>query len=62
MSGKSRWSKLRIIQKLQAIEALRKKKPGEKSAHFDFNWKNGNRFHAYIARDFGRDPDAPYFV
>ena len=50
--GKHNWSDFRIAMKIQTIERLRSKKPGEKDAHVDLNWwKKDNAFMRYVSRE-----------
>ncbi len=51
IKGEHNWSDFRIAMKIQSIELWRKRKPWEKPAHVDWDWKKGNAFMAYVSRE-----------
>ena len=58
IEGDHNWSDRRIATVISEIECNRSKRPWEKDAHVDFDWKNGNRFHSYVARDAAFNADS----
>ena len=58
IEGDHNWSDQRIATVISEIECNRSKRPWEKDVHVDFDWKNGNRFHSYVARDAAFNADS----
>ena len=57
IEGKHNWSDFRVAMKIQTIERRRNKKPWEKDAYVDWDWKNGNAFMAYVSRETSKRAD-----
>jgi hypothetical protein len=58
IEGDHNWSDEQIAKAITEIDCDRSKKHWEKDVHVDFDWKNGNRFHSYVARYAAYDPDS----
>ena len=58
IDGDHNWSDRRIAEAIRAIESNRSKRPWEKNAHVDLDWREGNRFHSYVAREAARSEDS----
>ena len=52
IKGNHGWSAQQIADAINEIERNSKMRMrSEKAIHVDFNWKNGNAFHSYVARE-----------
>jgi hypothetical protein len=58
IEGGHNWSDGQIARAITEIDCDRSKKNWEKDVHVDFDWKNGNRFHSYVARYAAYDGDS----
>ena len=58
IEGDHDWSDEQIAKAITEIDRNRSKRHWEKDVHVDFDWKNGNRFHSYVARYAAYDPDS----
>ena len=58
IEGDHNWSDQQIAQAISEIERNRLKRHWEKDIHVDFDWKNGNRFQSYVARDAAFNADS----
>ena len=57
IDGDHNWSDRRIAEAIREIESNRSKRPWEKNAHVDLDWREGNRFHSYVAREAAYSED-----
>ena len=58
IEGAHDWSDQRIATAIIEIERHRSKRPWEKDVRVDFDWKKGNWFHSYVARDAAFNADS----
>ena len=58
IGGDHNWSDHQIAEAIREIECNRSKRYWEKDVHVDFDWKNGNRFLSYVARDAALSADS----
>ena len=58
IEGDHNWSDEQIAKAIAEIDRNRSKRHWEKDVYVDFDWKNGNRFHRYVARYAAYDPDS----
>ena len=58
IEGSHDWSDGKIAESVERIESERKRAGWEKPAHLDWNWRKGNDFHKYVAREAALQPDS----
>ena len=58
IEGSHDWSDGKIAECVERIESERKRAGWEKPAHLDWNWRKGNDFHKYVAREAALQPDS----
>ena len=58
IEGSHAWSDGKIAERIERIESERKRAGWEKPAHVDWNWRKGNDFHKYVAREAALQPDS----
>jgi hypothetical protein len=56
--GDHNWSDEQIAEAICEIDCNRSKRRWEKDVYVDFDWKNGNRFHSYVAREAAFNADS----
>jgi hypothetical protein len=62
IEGDHNWSDQKIAEAIRKIDRNRSKRHWEKDVHVDFDWKNGNRFHGYVARKAASDADSVWVM
>jgi hypothetical protein len=62
IEGSHDWSDGKIAECVERIESERKRAGWEKPAHLDWNWRKGNDFHKYVAREAALQPDSFEFL
>jgi hypothetical protein len=62
IEGEHNWSDQRIAKAIREIDSNRSKRHWEKDVHVDFDWKNGNRFHSYVAREAAFNADSFWII
>ena len=58
IEGDHNWSDQQIAEAIREIDRNRSKRHWEKDVHVDFDWKKGNRFHSYVAREAAFNADS----
>ena len=58
IDGDHSWSDQQIAEAISVIESNRSKRPWEKDVYVDFDWRKGNRFHSYVAREAAYSEDS----
>jgi hypothetical protein len=58
IEGEHDWSDQQIAQAIIEIDSNRSKRRWEKDVYVDFNWREGNRFHSYVAREAAYSEDS----
>jgi len=62
IEGDHNWSDQKIAEAIREIDRNRSKRHWEKDVHVDFDWKNGNRFHGYVARKAASNADSVWIT
>jgi hypothetical protein len=62
IEGDHNWSDQKIAEAISEIDCKRSKRHWEKIVHVDFDWKDGNRFHSYVAREAAFNADSVWVM
>jgi hypothetical protein len=60
IEGKHDWSDKKIAEYIEKIDMDRKRQSWEKEVYADWDWKKGNNFHRYVAREVASKPGSWY--
>src|SRR5262249_9970505 len=62
IDGDHSWSDQQIAEAINESDSNRSKRTWEKNVHVDCDWREGNRFHSYVAREAAYREDSVWIM